>query len=95
MHISDYPPLILQHLRIEATKAAKWRGHKLGKWNTSYENGRSRATAECLVCHADVQCNTKPLPNEIDIGGPAVALSCPAESRPAGCDGPSWTSVPV
>lgn len=66
----------LDTLQREAEAAAKRRGHKLGKWNIYHGESRSLANNECK-CGAWVQCNTKPMPNQIDIGGNALALNCP------------------
>jgi hypothetical protein len=68
----------LDQLQIRATKAARYRGHTLDRWNTYHGESRSLSNNECIRCGAWVQCNTKPLPNEIDIGGTAVAIGCEA-----------------
>ena len=72
----------LDELRVEATQSAHARGHKI-RWAAPY-HGESNSTqhAHCqnIKCQADVQIVMKPRPNEIDIGGTAVALTCPAES---------------
>jgi len=41
----------------------------------------SRALASCWSCHMEVLVNSNPMPNEIDIGGEAVALDCPGSGR--------------
>ena len=66
----------IERLKREAKEAATWRGHELGKfkrheWRTSH-----CATAECS-CGAIVTVNSRPMPNEIDICGDAVALNHP------------------
>jgi hypothetical protein len=66
----------LLKLRKEAEIACKFRGHKLGKWATYHRESRSLANNACKVCEDWVQCNSNPAPNDIDIGGPAVALNC-------------------
>ena len=63
-------------LRKEAVVAATWRGHAL-KWSAPWHGEyASVQTGECTHCHAEVTICTRPLPNQIDIGGSAVAISC-------------------
>ncbi len=60
-------------LKIRATSSARDRGHVLGKWtNLDYH----RHSARCTNCDKEVVVNTHPQPNQIDIGGEAVALGC-------------------
>ena len=66
----------LDKLQQRATEACNSRGHKLGKWDIRNGESRSLATNECTECGAWVQCNTKPLPNGIDVAGNALALNC-------------------
>jgi hypothetical protein len=71
----------LSTLRKRAAQAATWRGHKL-KWSHGINMGvRLLQNAKCN-CGAEVQINTKPAPNEIDIGGDAVAVNCTKPYRP-------------
>lgn len=72
----------LGKLRGEAEDAAHWRGHRL-KWHPpTHGERKSVQYAECVNdgCKAWVQVNMRPAPNEIDIGGSAVALDCPVRS---------------
>jgi hypothetical protein len=64
-------------LRSEADGAARWREHVL-HWEvpTRYNCGRETQTGTCDTCGAWVQVDTRPEPNGIDIGGPAVAVNC-------------------
>lgn len=64
----------LTRLKFEARNSAKARGHNLTKFST-YWDGKS-AQAMCEKCKAIVTVNTAPKPNEIEIGGTAVALNC-------------------
>ena len=64
-------------LKKRAKAASKLRGHKLGLWRVFPGKSRTICNAKCEVCGAEVQCNDHPLPNEIEIGGTAVALNCP------------------
>jgi hypothetical protein len=63
-------------LKRYAQSATAWRGHYL-RWHAPHHGeARSYQTAECVRCGKDVCINTLPMPNEIDIGGSAVALNC-------------------
>ena len=57
----------LQRLKKDATASAKFRGHNL-KW--------SGTLGTCKTCDKWVQVMVKPLPNDIEVGGTAVALNC-------------------
>ncbi len=59
-----------------AQHSASTRGHRL-RW-VKYKNGLEPeyATGTCIKCGKQVQCLTWPQPNEINIGGEAVALNC-------------------
>lgn len=71
----------LSELKREATESAEWRGHKI-VWSAPYHSERTSVqNATCCDCGAEVQINTNPLPNGIDIGGTAVALNCPIEKE--------------
>jgi len=71
----------LYRLKLEAQDACRFRGHKLGAFKHLGEV-RKYAMAECVKCGAWVQVCDAPMPNEIDIGGPAVAVSCEGKMRP-------------
>jgi len=60
-------------LKREARHAVQQRGHRLGAWIPSHAG---RACAECAVCGAWVTVNRYPMPNEIEVGGSAVAIEC-------------------
>jgi hypothetical protein len=66
----------LQSLRREAAQGTNFRGHRM-RWSLYHGEGRSLYNGTCTRCGGWVQCNTNPLPNGIDIGGSAVALTCP------------------
>ena len=65
----------IERLKIEARKAAVFQGHRLARFN-HYTPGNAVST--CQDCPAEVQVLSQPAPNQIDIGGEAVALGCPA-----------------
>jgi hypothetical protein len=74
----------LNKLMKSAEHSAVYRGHALGPWTiTKYFEDQWCARAECS-CGAQAYVNTKPLPNEIDIGGQAVAVNHPALILPIG-----------
>lgn len=59
-------------LKASAFESATWQGHSLGKW----ENYTKYSGNKCLKCGATVVININPNPNEIDMRGEAIALSC-------------------
>ena len=66
----------LLDLKRQADDAASRRGHRLEwarPWHGEY---RSVQSAECAACGATVSVSTRPMPNEIDVGGSAVAVNC-------------------
>jgi hypothetical protein len=69
-------------LKARAKKSASERGHVLGHFmhwpSLSHINKdtKVRALAVCQTCSADVLIITHPLPNEIDMAGPALATVC-------------------
>jgi len=65
--------MTMLELKTSALDSAMWRGHLMGKWES---HGAKYSASECLKCGALVTVNTNPAPNEIDICGEAVALSC-------------------
>lgn len=75
-----------RRLRKEANEACTFRGHNMSTWTRlhfdqrldSKQMWRSKIVeeSECIVCRMTVVINTMPAPNEIDIGGQAVALTC-------------------
>lgn len=63
----------LQRLKREAHDAATWRGHTMTRFQSL---SRVYWHAHCSQCGKYVQVTLHPRPNEIDIGGEAVALNC-------------------
>ena len=61
-------------LKREAREAADWRGHDLGRFTPSWHS--LHFTAYCRRCDEWVMVTPHPLPNEIEVGGSAVALNC-------------------
>ena len=62
----------LRRLINEAKESCDFRKHKMGK----FEIHQNWARSECQICRKAVHVITNPLPNEITIGGEAVALGC-------------------
>jgi len=68
----------LKGLQRQAGAAARWRGHRL-RWSTIHGESRTIRVGVCRYCEAQVSIRTRVLPNEIAIGGEAVALNCPGK----------------
>lgn len=58
----------LEQLETEGRLSAEMRGHVLGRFIDGM--------ATCERCGRSVMVLTQPMPNEIDIGGAAVAVNC-------------------
>lgn len=69
----------LKSLRREAAHTTNLRGHRM-RWSIHHGERKSLAIGVCNRCEAMVTCSTKPAPNEIAIGGDAVALDCNGKS---------------
>lgn len=72
-HPSGRCRVSMRTLKTSALESCLHRGHDMGRFR-SY--GPYNAVAECRVCGMDVQCLTRPQPNQIDVAGAAVALEC-------------------
>lgn len=68
----------MSNLTTEALKSAKWRGHE--DMLLVYENRGVIRVYKCAKCNMEVAIKPRPAPNEIDIGGEAVALTCKGET---------------
>jgi hypothetical protein len=66
----------MQRLKKEALESCKWRGHTMNRFHTI---DSTRAISYCDYCSTSVTVNIHPMPNQIDIGGDAVALNCNKE----------------
>lgn len=67
----------INQLKDEAIRSSALRKHALGGWTRSKSRPETVETASCTRCGATVTVNTNPRPNEIDVGGRAVAVTCP------------------
>lgn len=67
----------LNALKREASKSARFRGHRLS-WRNVYgrADGPKSQSATCRKCGAGLTVEQSPAPNGIEIGGPAVAVNC-------------------
>lgn len=63
----------IERLRLEALESCRLRGHTMGLFQ-SFDD--TQKFAYCLICNKQVVINVHPAPNEIEIGGEAVALGC-------------------
>lgn len=72
----------LAGLKRSAAAACKWRGHSMRWSSPAHGDGKYTQGGECRKCGAYVLVNTRPQPNEINIGGDAVALNCQGEKKP-------------
>lgn len=67
----------MDDLKAEAHEACAARGHDMGLWERTRD---VEARSKCLKCPGVVYVNTKPMPNDTDIVGDAVALNCPIKN---------------
>lgn len=61
----------IKSLRGLANRSTSHRGHRM-----SWQDDLWDSLGTCIRCGMEVQLLLKPQANEIDIGGPAVALNC-------------------
>ena len=62
----------LDRLIREAKEGCTWRGHRMAR----FEHNGNTASSDCIICKMGVTVRVKPMPNQIDIGGEAIALNC-------------------
>lgn len=67
--------LEITRLKNEAMESCMFRGHTMGDWHENFLPNY-RGISECKNCGKIVCIISNPLPNEIDIGGEAVAVHC-------------------
>jgi hypothetical protein len=70
---NDADPGALFGLQLDALTSCDFRGHSMVPWIDVKDNVSSSV---CSKCRKEVTCTVHPQPNEIDIGGEAVALNC-------------------
>lgn len=64
----------MNRLKKKAMEACDFRGHTMKGWQTG--ETKSLSVNTCTECCMMVAVRTRPMPNEIAIGGEAVALNC-------------------
>lgn len=69
-------------LMTSARKSAKFRGHNMKPFRRHPH--REAWSCSCRDCGMEMTVKAKPAPNEIDIGGEAVALNCSKRSTMRG-----------
>lgn len=67
----------LNTLKRRAQQATVWRGHRM-RWQQTSSHS---LLGTCTKCGAVAQCLTQLQPNDIDVGGPAVAVNCTGEVK--------------
>jgi len=65
----------IELLKQEALKSCAHRNHEMRRFQ-KHPWRKNISTSECRHCGMTVVVNSKPMPNEIDIMGEAVALHC-------------------
>ena len=67
----------LEQLRVEARDACRCRGHDMRRWKTVKSmSGKVFKHSTCRKCGAWADVTATPDPNDIEIGGLAVATNC-------------------
>ena len=67
-------PSKIRRLKESAMESCRFRGHSMNKFRGSVWS--TKCSSLCSDCFMRVTVNPNPAPNEIDIGGEAVALNC-------------------
>jgi hypothetical protein len=67
-------PSKLRRLKKSAMESCIFRGHKMNKFRGSVWSTKHNSL--CTECLMRVTVNLNPAPNDIEIGGEAVALNC-------------------
>lgn len=66
---------IERKLKLEALAVCRIRGHSMNRFR-QHHFFLNRHYSHCKKCDMQVEINRQPMPNQIDIGGEAVALNC-------------------
>jgi len=75
----------IDQLEKETKRLCTSRGHKMGRfvrlhYGWSQKSERIEASSTCENCRMEVFITTSPYPNEIDISGQAIGLTCPGNN---------------
>ena len=73
---AELAPKTLDSLKSDALESCNFRDHEMGEWEDDNATDPQTSISHCEICGKYVQVNLKPAPNQIDIGGDAVALYC-------------------
>lgn len=77
-NLNDWTNRHLRAMQQDAEAAAKFRCHEIA-WGSRFDHGPGIArNGDCTRCGASISVRTDPRPNEIHIGGEAVAVTCTA-----------------
>ena len=74
-------PTLIRKLKEKAILSCTMRCHTMKNFETVKFSPKQVFTSYCKYCNMWVQVIPKPYPNEIDIGGPAVAVTCTHDNR--------------
>jgi hypothetical protein len=66
----------VQRLTKELLTSTRFRHHKMKLIATYHESNRIVKVYDCQACGKSAVVNTRPMPNDIEIGGEAVAVNC-------------------
>ncbi len=70
-------PTLMRSLAAEAEQTASARGHFFSYWQLMPDRSSTQAYCVCLGCGKRIEINCKPLPNETELSGEALAVECP------------------
>jgi len=70
----------IDKLKKEAIECAKFRGHSMTRFTRMHHKTKT-SVSRCKKCSMTVYVQDYCLPNEIDISGQAIALTCSGESK--------------
>ena len=72
--------LRLTRLKLAAKETAEgFRNHTLGRYHSNW--AKTHYCAPCIDCDAVAIVIPKPMANEIDVGGSALAINCKGETN--------------
>ena len=71
--------LKMNKLQKSAIESCEMQGHSMGPWESLDDH---RMASVCTGCCREVVCNTRPSPNQIPVGGEAIALGCTKQQNP-------------
>ena len=66
----------IRRLISEGRDIARRRGHDMKPGEINRSDRKATYLTQCRRCGVYLHCDTRPMPNGIDIGGSAVAIDC-------------------